>query len=243
MNEELRAKNVERKAMDKGAMKKSKSSALKEVTAPPTSSPAKPVRILRAEARALAAKAREEAANPLLALPDKERSQLFAWLRECPYNDAVQHILKDQGVGDVSSAQLSEFFQLEAESHWEQRIERAAFEANALVELAEKCPGKFSGAILAALGQEAFRQIASGNVEPDAMGKIASLFLKARNDERADQMQELKREKLRHDLQDQVDHALEKLAEEVDRHPAAREAFEALRKELSADAEQPEEAE
>ncbi len=46
-------------------------------------------------------------------------------------------------------------------------------------------------------------------------------------------MQELKREKLRHELQEQIDHALEKLAEEVDRHPVAREAFEALRKELA----------
>jgi hypothetical protein len=46
-------------------------------------------------------------------------------------------------------------------------------------------------------------------------------------------MQELKREKLTHDLQGQFNHALEKLAEEVEGHPAAREAFEALRKEMA----------
>jgi hypothetical protein len=176
--------------------------------------------------------------NPLLDLSEEQRAKLFAWLRECPYDDAVQHMLREQGIAEASSAQLNDFFQHEAEQHWEKRIERAAQEANALVQLVEKSPVKFSSGILAALGQEAFRQIASGQVEPDAMGKLATLFLRARSDERADQMQELKREKLRHELQGQIDHALEKLAEEVDRHPVAREAFEALRKELAASMEE-----
>lgn len=171
--------------------------------------------------------------NPLFDLPEEKRAKLFAWLRECPYDDAVRHLLIEEGVADVTTTQLNDFFQHEAEQHWEMRIQRAAQEANALVQLVEKSPVKFSSGILAALGQEAFRQIASGQVEPDAMGKLATLFLKARSDERADQMQELKREKLRHELQGQIDHALEKLAEEVDRHPVAREAFEALRKELA----------
>jgi hypothetical protein len=171
--------------------------------------------------------------NPLFDLPEEQRAKLFAWLRECPYDDAVQHLLRDQGMPEATRAQLNDFFQHEAEQHWEKRISRAAQEANALVLLAEKSPARFSAGILAALGQEAFRQIASGQVEPAAMGRLATLFLKARSDERADQMQELKREKLRHELQGQIDHALEKLAEEVDRHPVAREAFEALRKELA----------
>lgn len=171
--------------------------------------------------------------NPLFDLPEEQRAKLFAWLRECPYDDAVQQMLRDQGIAAATSSQLNDFFQFEAEQHWEKRIVRAAQEANALVQLVEKSPARFSSGILAALGQEAFRQIASGQVEPDAMGKLATLFLKARSDERADQMQELKREKLRHELQGQIDHALEKLAEEVDRHPVAREAFEALRKELA----------
>jgi hypothetical protein len=179
--------------------------------------------------------------NPLFDLPEEQRAKLFAWLRECPYDDAVQHMLRDQGITDATSSQLNDFFQFEAEQHWEKRIGRAAQEANALVQLVEKSPARFSSGILAALGQEAFRQIASGQVEPDAMGKLATLFLKARSDERADQMQELKREKLRHELQGQIDHALEKLAEEVDRHPVAREAFEALRKELATSFEDAEE--
>jgi hypothetical protein len=172
-------------------------------------------------------------ANPLFDLPEEERAKLFAWLRECPYDDAVQQMLRDQGIAEASPLQLNDFFEHEAEQHWEKRIERAALEANALVQLVEKSPVRFSAGILAALGQEAFRQIASGQMEPDAMGKLATLFLRARSDERADQMQELKREKLRHELQEQIDHALEKLAEEVDRHPEARTAFEALRKELA----------
>ncbi len=183
-----------------------------------------------------------EKTNPLLTLSEEERAKLFIWLRECPYDDAVRHVLKDRGLGEVSSAQLMEFFQDEAEQHWEKRIERAALEANALVQLVEKSPVKFSSGILAALGQEAFRQIASGQVEPESMGKIATLFLKARSDERADQMQELKREKARRDLQGQVGLALEKLAEEVDKHPMAREAFEALRKEIQASIKNEEEA-
>jgi hypothetical protein len=178
-------------------------------------------------------KAPLRSANPLFDLPEEQRAKLFAWLRECPYDDAVQHMLRDQGIADATSSQLNDFFQHEAEQHWEKRIGRAAQEANALVLLVEKSPVRFSAGILAALGQEAFRQIASGQVEPAAMGRLATLFLKARSDERADQMQELKREKLRHELQGQIDHALDKLAEEVERHPEAKEAFEALQKELA----------
>jgi len=173
-----------------------------------------------------------EGMNPLLSLDEADRAKLYTWLRECPYQDAVKQVLAEQGIGEVSSAQLMEFFQIEAERHWETRISRAAIEANALVQLVERSPIKFSSGILAALGQEAFRQIASGQVEPASMGRIATLFLKARSDERADQMGQLKREKLRRDLEGQIGHALEKLAEEVEKHPAARAAFEALRKEI-----------
>jgi hypothetical protein len=179
--------------------------------------------------------------NPLFDLPEEERGKLFAWLRECPYDDAVQQMLREQGMPEATGSQLLEFFQSEAENHWEKRISRAALEANALVQLVEKSPVRFSNGILAALGQEAFRQIASGQVAPEAVGKLATLFLKARNDERADQMQHLRREKLRHELQGQIDHALEKLADEVEKHPAAREAFEVLRGELSASRENAEE--
>jgi hypothetical protein len=197
-----------------------------------TSSPGHP----REGSVARSATATSEMARPslisLLDLSEEERSKLFAWLRVCPYDDAVQQMLEDQGMPGVTREQLDDFFEAEAEQHWEKRISRAAQEANALVKLVERSPVKFSSGILAALGQEAFRQIASGEVQPEAMGKIATLFMKARSDERQDQMQELKREKLRQELQGQLGQALEKLAEEVERHPKAREAFERLRGEL-----------
>jgi len=82
-----------------------------------------------------AERAREPSPNPLFDLPEEQRAKLFAWLRECPYDDAVRHILKDQGLAEVTPDQLSDFFQQEAENHWERRIERAAYEANALVRL------------------------------------------------------------------------------------------------------------
>jgi hypothetical protein len=176
--------------------------------------------------------AKEPPPNPLLSLPEEQRARLFAWLRECPYDDAVQHMLKDQGIADATQEQLTEFFQLEAENHWEKRIERAALEANALVQLVERSPVKFSSGILAALGQESFRQIASGQVDPDAMNKMATLFLKARGDDRAEQMLALRREKWSHDWRSQTEKALEAFAKEVEEHPAARAAFEALRREL-----------
>ena len=146
-------------------------------------------------------------------------------------------MLADDGLPGITNVQLSEFFAQESEDHWHTRLGRAAVEANALVKLAEECPVEFSDAILAALGQEAFRQISSGQAEPAAMGRLVTLFLKARGDKRADQMQELKREKLKNELEGQVDLALDKLAEEVNRNPEAKEPFDALQKELARRAE------
>ena len=183
-------------------------------------------------ARKEAEEASEPPPNPLLNLPEEQRSKLFAWLRECPYDDAVQHMLKDQGIADVTQAQLTEFFQLEAESHWEKRIERAALEANALVQLVERNPVRFSSGILAALGQEAFRQIASGQVDPDAMNKMATLFLKARGDDRAEQMLALRREKWKHDWRTQTEKALDAFARDLSKHPVTLEAFEQFKKQL-----------
>ena len=116
----------------------------------------------------------------------------------------------------ATAKQLDEFFDVEAYNQWRKRCGRAATEANALVRLAEGSVPKFSAGILAALGQEAFRQVVRGEVDPATVGRWATLFMKARSDERTDQMQELKREQLRHELEDQIEHALDKLAEEVE---------------------------
>jgi len=170
--------------------------------------------------------------NPLLMLAEEQSSKLFVWLRECPYHDAVKQMLADQGIADVTDEELNEFFASEARMHWERRLQRAATEANALVTLAEQNPVKFSAGILAALGQEAFRQIASGEVAPEAMARMTHLFLKARADERSDHLLDLRREKMELDRRTQTEAALEAFAAEIEKHPAAREAFEALRAEL-----------
>jgi hypothetical protein len=179
-----------------------------------------------------ARRAREPRRNPLFDLAERERAKIFSFLRDCPYDDAIQQMAREMGLEAVTSAELTEFFQLEAENHWQVRMERAAHEANALVRLAEQHPAHFSSGILAALGQEAFRQIASGEAQPDAMNRMALLFLRAKADERAEQIGELKREKLRQEMRGQIELALEELSNEVNRRPAAREAFEALQREL-----------
>jgi len=144
--------------------------------------------------------------NPLLALDEERSSRLFVWLRECPYQDAVKQMLAEQGIPEVTDRELNEFFETEANHHWQRRLQRAATEANALVSRMEANPVKFSSGILAALGQEAFRQIANGNMAPETMTRMVNLFLKARGDERADEALGLRREKLQRDWHDQTEH-------------------------------------
>jgi len=180
----------------------------------------------------------EPGPNPLFDLCEEERSKLFVWLRECPYFDAVRNILRNKGVPEVSDQQLEDFFQQESYDHWEVRTLRASTEADALVRLAEASVPRFSAGMLAALGQEAFRQIVSGNADPVMMTRLVTLFIKARSDDRADQMQVLKLEKLQGEIDDKLTLAFAKLAEQVEQHPAAREAFAALQRELAGNEEE-----
>jgi hypothetical protein len=186
----------------------------------------------QAELKAELAASPKPRSNPLLDLPEDQTEKLFAWLRECPYHDAVKQMLAEQGIAGVTDCELDQFFELEANSHWQRRLQRAATEANALVTYIEQHPVKFSAGILAALGQEAFRQIASGNVAPESMTRMTNLFLKARADERSDQLLDLRREKMELDRRTQTEAALEAFAAEIEKHPEARAAFEALRAEL-----------
>ena len=174
-----------------------------------------------------------ERPNPLFRLAEDKTAKLFNWLRECPYHDAVKAMLAEQGIAGVTDAELEEFFQSEANAHWQRRLSRAATEANALVTYIESHPVKFSAGILAALGQEAFRQIASGQVAPEAMTRLTNLFLRARADERSDRLMEMRYEKLELERRSQTEAALESFAAEIEKHPEAREAFEALRAELA----------
>ena len=172
------------------------------------------------------------AVNPLLDLPGGGAGEAFCVVTECPYNDAVQQMLHDRGLRRLTPYELTEFFQLEADFHWQRRIQARGAGGERADSLVEKNPVRFSSGILAALGQEAFRQIASGEVNPDAMTKMANLFLKARGDERAEQSLEMKREQMRQNWRSATERALEVFAEEVKEQPAAQRAFETLRDEL-----------
>ncbi len=171
--------------------------------------------------------------NPLLKLADMERSQLYVLLRECPHAATANEVLRQRGIAAITTPQLQEFLDEEAYHYWEIRSACAAREAGALVHVAEKSLPVLSTGILAALGQEAFKQVSSGNADPAAMSRIVSLFFKARGDGRTDEMHELKCRKLLGELEGRLGQAFANLAEEVKHHPAAQEAFDALQRELA----------
>src|SRR5471030_1661706 len=106
----------------------------------------------KTKAENAARRAAEPRRNPIFDLTEEKRAKIFSFLRDCPYDDAVQQMTRDMGVETVTPAEVTEFFQLEAEDHWQKRIERAALEASALVQLVEQNPVRFSSGILAALG-------------------------------------------------------------------------------------------
>jgi hypothetical protein len=181
---------------------------------------------------------KDPAANPLFLVPDGQRAKLFVLLRDCPLLETVNAVLRSNGVPEVNNDQLVEFLDDEAEQYWDLRTRRADNEANSLVRLAEKNLPNISTGILTALGQAAFKQVIRDEIEPGAMSRIVTMFLKARSEKRADQMQGLKRRKAENDLGDDAHAAFRKLAEEVDRCPAAQEHFDALQRALAENAEE-----
>jgi hypothetical protein len=181
--------------------------------------------------------------NPLLDLPDKTRSDLFNVMRTCPFTDTALELLAENGVTDVLPLQLEDFFQFEGEQQWQVRCQRATQEANSLMSAAEKHAVPYDPATLKALQQEIFKLITSSQADPATIARMGTLFLKIRGNMRAEENHELRREKLRRDLQGQIDLALERLAEEVEKHPGTRGTFDALRKELATSLAQVEEEE
>ena len=177
--------------------------------------------------------------NPLLDLPDADRAKLFVMLRLCPYLETANLAMRERGLPEVDQVQLDEFHKEEADHYWEVNTARAITEADALVRMGEKAVPKLSAGMLTALAQEAFKQITNG-VDPALMTRMATLFFKARGDNRADEMQGFKRRKAEHDLGDEMHAAFRRLAEEVDRCPAAQEHFDALQRALAENAEEAE---
>jgi hypothetical protein len=181
--------------------------------------------------------------NPLLELPDETRSKLFDLMRVCPYTDTALQMLEEQGVTDVLPLHLEGFFESEGEHQWEVRCLRATQEANSLMKAVEKHVLPYDPATLQALQQQIFHLIASSQADPATIARMGTLFLKVRGNMRAEENHELRQEKFRRELQGQIDLALEKLAEEVDKHPATRSTFDALRQELATSLAQVEEEE
>ena len=174
----------------------------------------------------------KSSSNPLLALPQEQRENIFIWLREGSDHDAINLRLQDAGLPAATRREIDQFFTAYAHERRTRRNDRAAEEADALIALVRRSPRQIPEAVLAALGQEAFRQIASGKVESADLARYTSLFLRAREQDRAERLLQLQNEKLRHDHRNATERALDAFARELPQHPAALEAFQQLKNQL-----------
>ena len=105
--------------------------------------------------------------NPLLDLSDADRAKLFVMLRECPYLETANFVLRERGIAPATQVQLDEFHKVESDHYWEVRTARAVTEADSLVRLGEKAVPKLSTGMLAALAQEAFANHQRGRSRHD----------------------------------------------------------------------------
>ena len=171
--------------------------------------------------------------NPLLSLPTKKKEQIFSLLRKCKVTDeAVQ---KQTGIAGLTRWQVEQFFAKYADEYWTMRVKRASNEANALIKLVQKNPVEFSEGVLAALGQEVFRQIASGKVEPGVLVQFTQLFARKRADDRAERALIARLEKQKQDMRSKMELALDSFIAEVGKNPVAQKAFGVLKTELLGD--------
>jgi hypothetical protein len=172
------------------------------------------------------------APSPLLALPQDQKENIFIWLREGADVNAINFRLRDAGLPAATRQEIDAFFTSYAQERWTNRVGRAAEEANALMGLVRGSPGQIPEAILAALGQEAFRQISSGKVDPADLARYTSLFLRAREQDRSERALGLQNEKLLLARRNATERALDAFARELPKNPAALDAFENLKRQL-----------
>jgi len=170
--------------------------------------------------------------NPLLSLPQEHKENIFIWLREGADYDAIAMRLQDADLPSATRKQIDQFFVAYAHERWTNRIDRAAVEADALIALVRRSPGQISEAVLAALGQEAFRQIASGKVESASLARYTQLFLRAREQDRSERALQIQNERLRLAVRNNTERALDAFARELPQNPAALEAFQQLKNQL-----------
>jgi hypothetical protein len=184
-----------------------------------------------------------EKRNPLLDLTESQKEDLFVYLREGADEEVIAEKLQELGCPATTRRHIDHFFKIFAQERWTKRVDRAAQEAEALIQLVRRSPSQFSEGVLAALGQEAFRQIASGKVEPDALAKYTSLFLRAKEQDRAERALLIQGERLRVMQRNSTEKALDSFARSLPKNPAAFEAFKKLKDQLLDDTTHLEEAE
>jgi hypothetical protein len=177
--------------------------------------------------------------NPLLRLPQDQREDIFLWLREGADYDAINVKLLDKDLPAATPREIDQFFRAYARERWERRVDRAAEDADALMDSVRRNPGNLPEALLAALGQEAFRQISSGKAEAAALTRYTALFLRARDQDRAERALAMQTEKARHAQRTSVEKALDAFARELPQNPAAHRAFEHLRRQILESAAEP----
>jgi hypothetical protein len=170
--------------------------------------------------------------NPLLRLPQDQREDLFIWLREGADYDAINIKLLDKDLPPATPREIDQFFRAYARERWERRVDRAAQEADALISSMRRTSGNLPEAVLAALGQEAFRQISSGKAEANALTRYTALFLRARDQDRAERALLVQAEKARHAQRTSIEKALDAFARDLPQNPAALEAFANLKRQL-----------
>ena len=175
---------------------------------------------------------RPDPGNPLLALPQEDKEAIFIWLREGCDHEAVNVRLRDRELPAATKREIDQFFKAYAHERWTRRIDRAAQEANALVALVRQSPSQIPDAVLAALGQEAFHQITSGRADPASLARYTSLFLRARDQDRAERALTVQTDKIRQQQRTSVEKALDAFARDLPENPTALQAFQNLKHQL-----------
>jgi hypothetical protein len=178
--------------------------------------------------------------NPLLRLPQDDREEIFIWLREGSDYDAINIKLLDKSLPAATPREIDQFFRTYAHERWSRRIDRAAEEADALMASVRRSPGQMPEAVLAALGQEAFRQISSGKAEAASLARYTALFLRARDQDRAERALVVQTEKIRQQQRTSVEKALDAFARDLPENPTALKAFQQLKHQLLDSVESPE---
>lgn len=170
--------------------------------------------------------------NPLLALDQQQKEDIFSFLRDGIDYDIVKARLKTFDLPEASEDEIEIFFAQYARERWTRRVDRAAGEADALLDLVRQTSGQIPEAILAALGQEAFRQISSGKVNPEDLARYTSLFLRAREQDRSERALDIQTQRLQLARRNATEKALDAFARELPQNPAALAAFENLKSQL-----------